>query len=141
MTPKVIIADEEKFWRDLEQKALEEMGCQVDVLPEATTWPPTLDDCPDAVLVGFSDIGQRAETLLADVLKTCPRATVLVLSTTWPVSLLTERRLLRLGAANVVARPRTLDEIAGLVKEEVRANQEAWAALSSYARFRLQGEK
>lgn len=139
MKTKVLVADEEKFWREMAQEALEPEGYEVDLLDNYADLRVTLTTCPAVILLGFAAIGQREEETVRDALETCPEAVVLVLSTSWLTPQSTMRRLLRLGAADVLPRPSNSCDVVRLVERELRAKKDKLDSLSSYARFQMQG--
>jgi len=141
MMPKVLVVDKEKFWRTMAQVALESEGYRVDLLDDYSGLQNALAKCPDVILLGFSIIEQREEEIIRLARRTCPEAIVLVLSTSRLISQSIERRLLRLGVADIVGRPGDGRDLARLVRAELKAKREEMASLSSYARFRLQGAK
>lgn len=129
------------LWREKARDCLQQRGYRVDPVGNLAHLKKALARCPDVVLLGFPSVGPHAERIVEYTLEICPRAIVLVFSTSWPVQQSAERRLLRLGAADVMGRPGDNCELAELVEAELSARSHELASLSSYGRFQWQGAK
>jgi DNA-binding NtrC family response regulator len=138
---RVLILDEDRFWREMAQDCLRREGYRVDTVHDAVRLRQALTKCPDVILLGFPAIRPHEEELIADVCRTCPRAVALVFSTSWPVTQAVERRLLRHGVVDVMGRPSFSCDLVDLVESEYANQDKELASLSSYARFRLQEAK
>jgi len=132
----IVVADRERYWRDMAGGALERGGHRVIVLDEYAALHH-LPEPPDMILLGFPIIRRAEEEIIRTASTIHPRATILVLSTFWLLPQSVERRLFRLGIADVVRRPSSEAALVKLVDDELAAREEAQATLSSYARFRL----
>jgi DNA-binding NtrC family response regulator len=138
---RVLVMDEEEFWREMTHDCLQEEGYRVDTASDYTHLRQALMKCPDVILLGFTVVGSREEELVAYTRKSCPRAIAMVFSTSWPVTQSVERQLLRLGATNVMGRPSYSCDLVKIIEHECSNRTEELASLSSYRRFRLQEAK
>jgi hypothetical protein len=96
---------------------------------------------PDLIIIAVPSIDKQIETDLRLTIASSPGSVVIVLSTSWQIPQSTERRLFRMGVAEVQGRPADLNRLVALVERELIFRDEEIESRSSYARFRLQGSR
>ena len=131
---RVLIVDEDSYWRDFSKKVLERRGFEVEASPNLDDLPALLDRQPDILILGFAAIGPTELEAINAILDQINHRHVLVVSTSLPLR--TVRLLFRLGAADVTGKPFAPEELVELVEEEL--DEESMR--SSYQEVRLGGQ-
>lgn len=130
---RVLIVDEDPYWRDFSAAALKKKGFAVETSTNLDLLENHLAEGPDIVVLGFAAVGERELGAVNAMLDRSTDRRVLVFSTSLPLK--TVRQLFRLGATDVTPKLFAPDELVGLVVEEL----EEEAAESSYEAVRRRG--
>ena len=136
---RMLVFDEEKYWRDMALEHLEQEGFRVELAVDVAHLETKLARCPDVIVLGFPAVESRQEQIIAYARKKCPGALLAVFSTSWPMSQSTERRLLRLGVSEMLGRPGQGSDLVTAIKSAYVDHHARLASLSSLWAIPIEG--
>jgi DNA-binding NtrC family response regulator len=139
MKPRVLVADQEKMWRERVCSALVDAGYPVLPLDDYSQLPDGLATHPEIALLGFAVVGDHEVEIVKKAVESAPDTPIVVLSASQVIPPLLERELFRVGVTDVRSRSGDVHRVPDLVQEELDARRAQLEARSSYARFRAVG--